>query len=57
MCVSALPAYMCVHQLHVDTLGTQKLHWNPLDLQLGVVINRSVNGGTQTLYLCKTKCS
>lgn len=45
--------YVCAPLACLVPLEVKKEHWNPVELQLRVVMNHSVSDGTQALVLCK----
>lgn len=47
--------YVCAPLAYLVPLEVEKEHWNPVELQLGVVMNHSVSDGTQALVLRKGK--
>lgn len=47
--------YVCAPLACLVPLEVEKEPWNPVELQLGMVMNHSGSDGTQALVLCKGK--
>lgn len=53
VCVRVFSLHVCMRMPGALSGGKRAL--DPVELQLGVVMNHSVSGGTQALVLCKEK--
>lgn len=57
MCMGILSVYMLIYHVHIWYPGSQKRAWDPLELELHIVMSSCVGAVDRTLFLCKNSQS